>query len=93
MNGFVPHCGICGAAMPCMCRVSPLIAPIGPAPTPPEPPKTTIARFRKHGAYSVCELCNLAMDYCKGHALPEWGADAGERSDLAQRVREAQNRS
>jgi hypothetical protein len=56
---------------------------------PPVPPKTTVQRFRKFGAYSVCDICDLALDYCKGHALPEMGAGDGDTSDLERRVREA----
>lgn len=53
----------------------------------PEPTKTTVARFKKFGAYSVCEICNLAMDYCRGHVLPEFGAEP--ETSLKQRIAEA----
>jgi hypothetical protein len=58
---------------------------------PPPAPKTTVQRFRKFGAYSVCDICDLALDYCKGHALPEPGSgDGSAESDLIARIREAQ---
>ena len=57
---------------------------------PPVPPKTTVQRFRKQGYYMVCELCGLTIDYCKGHALPEYGAGDGTDSDLQKRIRDAQ---
>jgi hypothetical protein len=57
--------------------------------TPPTPPKTTVARFHKHGLYMVCDICGFTVEYCKGHALPEMGAGDGDTSDLAKRVREA----
>ena len=84
MGPFVLHCGYCGAVMTaCKCQA--------PAPTmPPPAPKTTVARFRKHGFYSVCEICGLALDYCKGHALPEMAVGDGDSSDLNKRIREAQ---
>ncbi len=66
-----------------------IIAPVMP-PTPPEPPKTTIARFRKFGMWSVCDICNLTLEFCRGHALPEFGTEP--TSDLDKRVREAQKR-
>jgi len=65
-----------------------IIAPV----MPPDPPKTTVQRFRKQGYYMVCELCGLTIDYCKGHALPEFGASDGDTSDLHKRVRDAQQR-
>ena len=57
-------------------------------PVPPDPPKTTIARFRKFGEWSVCDICGLMMDYCRGHALPEFGTEP--ESTLKQRIAEAQ---
>jgi hypothetical protein len=65
-----------------------IIAPV--TVPPPEPPKTTVARFRKRGFYSVCDICDLTLEFCKGHALPEFGSEP--TSDLEKRVRDAQNR-
>ncbi len=85
MMPFVPHCGVCGSPMPaCMCHAQ--VAPTMPAPAP----KTTIARFRKFGYFTYCDICQLEMSFCKGHALPEFGAEP--TSDLEKRVREAQKR-
>ena len=63
-----------------------IIAPV----MPPDPPKNTVQRFRKQGYYMVCEICALTIDYCKGHALPEFGASDGTDSDLSKRIRDAQ---
>jgi hypothetical protein len=49
-----------------------------------------VQRFRKQGFYMVCEICSLTIDYCKGHALGEFGASDGTDSDLQKRIREAQ---
>ena len=57
------------------------------------PPKTTVARFHKHGLYMVCDICSLTIEYCKGHALPEFGAGDGTDSDLERRVREARQQA
>jgi hypothetical protein len=43
---------------------------------PPPAPKTTVQRFRKFGAYSVCDICDLALDYCKGRVC-SWAGDRG----------------
>ena len=83
---FTLHCARCGAPMrACLCTGAMLMAT-----PPPEPPKTTIARFKKFGMWSVCDLCGLTLDYCRGHALPEFGTEP--TSDLEKRVREAQSK-
>ena len=83
MPPFLPHCGGCGSPMPkCMCHAH--IAPTMPAPQP------VVTRFRKAGFYTVCEICGLAVEWCKGHALPEFGSEP--TSDLQKRIREAQGR-
>ncbi len=59
---------------------------------PPPPPKNIVQRFRKQGYFMVCEICNLTIEYCKGHSLPEFGAGDGAESDLNKRIREARQR-
>ena len=63
-----------------------IIAPV----MPPDPPKNTVQRFRKQGYFMVCEICGFAIDYCKGHALGEFGAGDGTDSDLSKRIKDAQ---
>ena len=60
-----------------------------PAPVAPEP-KTKVARFHKFGLYMVCDICNLTIAYCKGHALPEMSAGDGAESNLKQRIADVQ---
>lgn len=82
MMPFVPHCGVCGCVMPCMCHAQ--VAPTMPAPAP------AVTRVRKVGFYTVCDICGLAEEWCRGHALPEFGSEL--TSDLQKRIREAQER-
>lgn len=55
-----------------------------------EPPK--VQRFHKFGPYMICDLCGLAVQYCKGHALPELVSPDGDSSTLHQRIVEAQQK-
>jgi hypothetical protein len=86
---FVNHCGRCGAPMrACACTGAMLLT----MPPPVAPTQPAVTRVRKAGFYTVCDICGLAVEWCKGHTLPEMGAGDGDSSDLNKRAREAQKR-
>ncbi len=65
-----------------------IIAPVMP-PTPEPAPQPAVTRVRKVGFYTVCDICGLAVEWCKGHTLPEYGAGDGAESSLGQRIADA----
>lgn len=62
---------------------------VQPPPMPTPTPPTFDARY---GVY-FCLQCNLALEYCKGHASPDSPAQDGADSDLARRIAEARTQA
>src|SRR5215204_411818 len=84
MNGFVPHCGRCGHALPCACQAVAMQVP-----PPIVAPALPTRKFVKWGGYMICEHCRMAQEWCgcaKAPPPPPTQGD-GADSDLNRRIR------